>query len=879
MEDPSKKQGITKSDISPSPFPDQGGTQSNCFDSPSKRITVLFHEPRISVFGNVITSMVLEEQKAYSTKQKNTEDLLNLFSGLIPIWKDIFSKLTSKAKSLSSKPYLTIIDLPKSLISQVYPQILSFFTQLVEKLANFVETKPEINQKAFSDELIFIASIGIFQANNIILEQYSQILDLSEADAEAALLDLQENFNSLKIFHEFFYALPRLKCNTILQERHLTILQEITKTVLSTLQMKFQSNLKLLLDTPIQQKKLRAAAFIIYYAIQTIGILSIFGEQSSQTASKYQTILERFKTLFVLPSHSAVFDKIFTEQYDFETEWGYNKGHYTLNSFGQKRLSIFIQAENDKKFAESLEFSLKYVVVYYNYKILKIISQRLKISYDEHILNIFASLIHKNRSLLSTLISSKTAKKSTRVMLHLNENVYIIKSYITNLAFFSDNLDPMQRQAKYDTIKDTTIDCLSLAAKTGMYYKPLTVEEANEISIFEPRDFIALLFKSLLLYKKVRAKKASEKFMSEMFKYVNALATDLVSRPIATDDLICFYSYRLYFLQFLTQWDIENLKEKFTKYLDEMSRYLADFDEDELETEIIRKIKIRNQDLALELYIKLSQIECIQPIENTLSFIRESFTSEKKLNAYFFIMLCLMCRKKLSPEIYKQIMDENPKTLAETIGSIQNSSETDAFILKEGMGVLFLMYKNITSSYIQTKEQRKAYELEMNEPFTRKSVASTEVNNFVAQNYIKKLDETVQSYWHLLKSTEAFICALNYSIPIAKDFLINPEFDQDFYEKTIHMQSGRSLILKLMGILCNHLITNLKNIDLIEKYSILSTAILTSTDIIPIPISDEKPFILSIIGYLEKLINEIVFFSFFIVKKGTFSKRCKRNLF
>ncbi len=847
------------SDAHPETAKDPNSVTMGGINKTQKKIRVTVQETRVSLFGSLVPSAILEERKSLLGKDKEVEDLIGAFSDAFDLWKEVVSKLTKGKPSIRALREALMRDIPKTEFADVYGSVCDLFQTIVNKLENFsFGSTSDHLQKAFSDDLVLVAELGIQHTNILVLDTLAQSLDSTETELNQKALD--EHFLMLHIFHEFFFALAKLRCNPVLNDRQLTILHDISRGTLSALQLRLQNNFKLLLETPVQAQKLRAVATLIYYVMQTMAILSIFGEAEGQTASKYQNILERFKTIFALISHSAVFDKVFSEQYDFESVWSFHKGNYTLASFNQKRLTLFLQ---DHKLPEDagIAFSLKYLVVYYNYQILKLISQRLQVSYDEHILSIFSILIHKNRSMLGTLIAQKDRQAQTmKVMLLINENVYIAKSYIMNLAYFSDNLDPMQRQAKYDTIKDTTIDCLTLAIKAAMFWRPESVEEVGKLTMFEPKDFVALVFKALLLYKKVRDKKASSKFAHEMVRHINILATDLASRPIPTDDMVCFYTYRLYFLQFLAQWDLDSLREKYMKYSEEMSRYLADFEEEGLELDpVVKQLRSRCQDLALEQYVKLAQVDCEPAIEATIGFIRESFTNERKLYKYFYLMFCLLFQKKVPLDIFQSVMRGDQKVLQELVGPLKSTKETVTFLQKEGMGVIFLIYKNATTSYTQTKEQRHAYELEVSAQAARKSIATAEVNTYVTQTYLKKLDTTIAAYETLLQDTEAFVCALHHAAPVAEYFLLNPEFDVEFYQQVVGLPCGKSLILRLLRILGRHLESSmLKKAELIEKYVALVTDLFQGLMTTQMIFEEEKPFVLELTEIIESLVANSV---------------------
>ncbi len=809
-------------------------------------------KPHVSLFSALPPSVLLDEQKTFA-KRPVLDDALVSFPFVLALWKDLLVKFT-KGKSGAVKSAAQIKEMTRANVDAHFDPVCDIFRSLLAKLDEGAEAK-DFLRKAFSEELLYLAVAGINCANYRVLRELDNVLQSTDMELDESRAE--KSFDALRLFHRFFFEIVRLRCNVVLPERPLLALQDCIKNAINELQCKIQTNFKLLVESPTQAKKLRAIALLLYYVMQSVAVLSVLGEPEGQTKGKYQSVLEYLKIIFALISQSTVFDRVVSDEYEFETSWTEFKGKQLLCGPAKlKRISLFVQeGKADPK--EGLRINLRYVVVYYHYKILKLLAQRQQLMYDEHILSVFSTLIHKNKSLLGSLIAQRDKQSSMKVMLLINENIHIIKTYIINLAYFSDSLDPMQRLSKYDTIKETAIDCFALAVKSGMYWKSESPAEVAKLSIATPKDFVALLFRSLLLYKKVRGRHASPKFTKEMVKYINILAADLVSRPVPTDDAICFYSYRLYFLQFLGEWEIEDLKEKYTKYTEEISRYIADFEGEEMEGEVVKQLKVRNQDLALGLYLKLSQIDCTLPLETTIGFIKESYTSATKLEKYFFVTMSLLCRRKLAEECFAEVLGGGSGLLRKIIRSAPNSAETEVFIRKEGTPALFFIYKNALNSYMQTREQ-KASCLQESEKLTDLKAAASEINVYVAQTYMNKLDATIASYEQLINSTGAFICTLQYFLPIAEDFLMNSGFDQDFYERALKLDSGRTLILSMLQIFCEHLLAELQRSEFFEKYISIIIEIFVSLSLVHIPFEQEKPFVLTIVSVLEKLLLENV---------------------
>ena len=836
---------------------EQTSSQGKASEKGKKRMSVINKPPRASLFKAIASNLIIEHQKQNSMK-KSSEDSLNSFPDLITMWKEISDKLTN-GKTVEQVDKDLILN--KGLLASLYQPICAFYKKLLIKLEEITELNG-----SFSNDLILIAGYGIQHTEALIIAEF--VNPLANADIIINESILYEHLDSLRCFQNFYFALAKFNCNPILQEKHIFVLNETIKSTILSLQRMLQSNFKLLIESPAQTKKLQLIANFIYSSMQTIVILTIFGEQPNQTIDKYQKILDRLRTIYALISQSSIFEKIFNEPIEFEMDWNTNGNNYMLCSFNYKRLSLFLQSgklpEN-----ENIQFSLKYMVMYFNYKILKVISQRVNLTYDEHILSMFPTLIHKNRVTLWSLISQKDKRSISRVMMLINENINIIKSYIISLAYFSDSLDPIQRQTKYDAIKEITMDCLTLAIKSGLTSD--NIEDVEKISISTPKDFVALILKALLLFKKIRTKNPTSKFMSEMNKYINILAVELVSRPVPTEDSLRYNIYRLYVVQFLNEWELDVLKDKYMKYSEEMSRCLAYCEDEGLENVIVEKIKNRVQDLALDLYVKFSNIDSITPIENTIDFIRENSANELKLCKHFYIMFCLLSKHKIPFGDFQEMMKDKKELSTE---AIQNSQEIDALIEKDGMAVFFMIYKISLCSYIQTKEVKYAYEQQIFEEQKRKSTDTIETETYVAQEYLRKLENTVLSYENLIDITAKFICFLHYSVKISEYFLEKHSCDNEFFEKALKLPCGRDFLLKLLRILIEKLVNNLKKADLISKFASFIVDIFVNLNENWIPYAEEKPFIFSIINLLESFICESVFINY--LKK--FREQCAKIL-
>ena len=532
------------------------------------------------------------------------------------------------------------------------------------------------------------------------------------------------------------------------------------------------------------------------------------------TKSKYEFILDRFKLTFGSLSQSVNCEQIFRDELNFESKFLISKNKYVINSYAFKRLSFLIQ--NEKCLGEQkIQFSLKYVLTYYNYKILKLITQRSQFSYNEHLFSALSPLISRNSLVLSSLLTQKDNIMS--IMLLLNESVYIIKTYIINITFFYEHLDPLQRQSKYDTMKDIIFDCFSACLKLGLYKMPTNVEEAKILSITHPNDLLGMIFKSLLLFNKYLGK--NQKHEKDIVHNLNVLIISIMSRQIQTEDNIYYHIYRLYMLQFLQSWEPKILMERYSKYSEEMSRFLSNFVEDQkYDNEIIEVINANIQKIALEIYIQMAMIDCAPAIENTVSLLADSFTKEKKLRQCFYILVCIFLRKRIHQDTFLNLLSWNIEQTKNLFGEIDCEREAKMFLEKDGMGIMLKNFKKSIAAYKQTKQDLNKYQIGKKTDPQNSLIGMSEVDVFIFKGYSESLENTIHTYKSLLNMTSWFICTFHQIPYIANQFLGNLDQFNIFIDGIFIWKQGRVLIHDLFEIL-NHQCEKIKEReDYIQKF-------------------------------------------------------------
>jgi len=734
---------------------------------------------------------------------------------------EAFSDIYSILKNLIKGEFNPFEDNPNALRSYIpskYPEIIKLFTLLKEKISNL---------HLITDSIIVLGIFGI----DYTYTQLIEILCKSITDTKQHESELEQYFSALRIFHDFFFTLVSLG-TLILTGEQVGALSETIKVTLRTLQKKLHINL--LLEN--SAKQLHSLARILYYLLQTLVLLSVLSEDKTLEEIKCKTVLDIFKTLFVLMSQYTMFERVFSERLVFEYVWSYTKGKCGVMVGGTKLYSVYLQ-EGKWKSDEQIEITLRYLVIYYYYHITNLKSFN-GYSNQENEFIMYSNMLRKRKSLMDNINVLK--ESNINIMVYLSENVYILKT-------LSCCFDEIKRK-KFEIVKDIAKDYFFLAIRAGMYYTPNDYIEVEKLSIEKPKDFLGSLFKTLLIYKKVHTVDSKE-----LMNYINMLAVEFASIHIATDSITCLYLYKLYFFQFLSKWDLEYLKEKHTKYSEEMRRYLESYEDNELETPIIRKLKFLILEVALDLYVNFAQLDCSHFIKSAIDLISESYSKEKRLYKSFYIMINLLMKKKIPYEDFESILNESSQHLTLVKESIKESPEVTYFIEYNAIDVLFLIYKTTACSLVQFARQLSECEDQVKKMLSPKSPHTINVKSYIEENH-KQILEDIKHVRKILRCIQSFIYALNFSVPIAKHTLSSLKFDKELWLNVVNGKQEQRFMLKLLKKLGDHLVNELKNIELIEKYTLFAMNLLRSINEILIPIEDEKGFVKNFIKVLEELI-------------------------
>jgi len=779
----------------------------------NKKAKVNLEEVHDSFFSSVSLEMIENEQMIRNFPTNKLDDMLQTFPFLQTSWKSIYEVLDETRLSADCTKGEIIFELLKSYTPKHYSVILGFFTSLVLELKTLPKTRPD-TPKAFNDDILLLAALGIYHTNDLLLSIFVKNINSD------TLISIDSYLNSLKLFHEFFYAATRFKCNAMLNIDHLNVLESTVKRTFNCIKGELNYP-KYLENTPTCENILLMGRKILYYLIQTLGVISVFGESEELTKKKYEMILENFKEIFVSILNVPVMQKIFSTRCDFDIEWTYKKGKYSINSFGQKLLTLFIQ---EGKIIGSLELSLRYMILYYNYKVLKLMIKRQISLYEEKIITIICVLLYKCKGELNEDIFG--------VMYSLNESILMIKTIIGSLVYYSMDLDFIQRQRKFDAVKDSLIDNIFFSIKAGLYWNFVNKEQVANFSVFDGKDFVARFFKTTLLYKKLNKKR--ELLTVEEIKHIDHISTGLLAKPII-NETTCFYLFKLYFIEFLLQWDLNTLKEKQLKYNEEIKVYLEDFDEESSESDIVKALKKKLKEIYVGVYVDLAKIDCASSLEATISLMKKSINKERKLYMSFYILLCILIKKKITVPTFQLILNGDSVSLKEITRSLTESPETESFIKKKAMNEIFSIYKHSACAYMEAKNQ---------------------TNN--SRELKEEASRSLEYYAKILNLIGPFIYAIYYSVPMAKHLLEHPEFDEDFYVKLLPIPFGQDFIINIITVLSFHLTKALRNGEMFDKFAGLVVSLFTNLTQVKLPYEEEKAIISNVLDSLERVLLESV---------------------
>jgi len=827
------------------------------------------YEQRVSLYRQ-ITKEIIDNQKraTHIPKSKTmtiqiTKKSKEIFDAWSEILLAILSDSKSKSKILSKEIllYNTYSSGSNEIKQNLLLKINSNYYHILDLLNLILKAVKSVDcdfnmlenlRAMINDDLLFCVIICIQHCTNEIMQFYEKLYKGDLINKEISM-KIETGFEWLKTCNEFLCCLIKYKLNVLLKEIHLNLLENSIKNVFSFAKKILLNNKRIILNNETQNTNRKLLAFFIYHIFQTNTLFGIFGEfNQADSQPKYQQIFDRFKQFFGFILKSPYFEILFTELYEFETEWDRCKKHkYAISNIGLKFSCLFLPLKNITD--SNIKITLKYLLIENNYKIMKVIAERLVFKYDDELLSILNSVIHQNKSKLPILFTNLEENKHEGLIL-INENIMFLRALIINLCYFTENLNPMQRQLLFENIKDIFYDTLNFIMKYKLFSEGIN----EKIKIYKPKDFLGLLLNVILKFNKILTKNQKKlEFYNEIKHNLCIFSTELLSKSLNFNEQI----YKLYLLQLIDNFENEIIKDKHMKYREEMSRIINDNLNNENMKESGKEIIPK---IALKIYVNAAKFDITNALFENISQMHENCANLIKLEQQIYMFLCSISDKVIDKDnFHKQFnLEQNLKMLPL---EICNDSIKE-FVFKNGIKQIFELYKNILISYENTITQYNLYSNQHNMLNSRISSATTEINAYVNTEFIKKLESDLVTIQKITTLLEKFIICIFELQNVNEHFISYTEIYEDFYNVIIKNDISILLFMKIIKKITENICIFQVADDLIKKFVNFVLNIMRKfNENIIIRIENERIFITHCINSFEFLIQnykEDVFFTF-----------------
>jgi len=615
--------------------------------------------------------------------------------------------------------------------------------------------------------------------------------------------ELQEQLNKIfKMFNDIFVVILKYKTVLILENKQVV---SIIDNIMNFVQKNITESI--LGSIEADAIKRECIASLVYHAFKLLIVIS------PESFKKYQRILDKFKIAFTLIVKSEVFNKIANEPHAFGNKhWEYNN-KLILKCCGVKWLSVFIQ---DKKIKEG-EIILKYFLIYLFYQIIKC----FHISLNEDLQNIFVEMIYQNKAILFDLILKQGSP--FMISLLLNENMYFIKASIISLCYLPSSLSSIQRQSKYQAMQAFFRDSLSLLINFAMYV------QNDTCSITKPQDFIAVLFKSLSLFKRYKkSKKTMGNILCLLVEEISLMRITSLNR---------LWVYKIYWIELLLSFD--NLLLNSNKYKVELGNIIKE-SVPEADYEILKK---RTHELALTAYVRILQNEPVESLKELINSVNMEWARD-----YLYLILYLLCcslpdtsrcKKTFTLEDFDEFLLDEGRAWS-VLGVINVSHEMDIALSNGIFRPLYAFYNKTLNYYINfiNNEPRKG----------SNSPTSSQHNVWEDKSYEIK---------QVLNFIESFVVIVHYITPVSKQFILEVGVCKKIYDEAFKSSIGRNYLLRLLDVICIKLREPPIDRNAIENFVDLHIHIINSLTF-KLNFDEEKTFLLHLMNNLELLIIDEV---------------------
>ena len=463
--------------------------------------------------------------------------------------------------------------------------------------------------------------------------------------------------------------------------------------------------------------------------------------------------------------------------------------------------------------------TLKYVTLYYTYKILRIASKHIKLSFKTH--NPITFLKHTGEQqccILGNIMENYKTTEPLALSIKLNETSLLIKLNIIGIICFLEEIDVT---SAFNNLQNYGKKSLFTPILNGIFLDIKGEEDIKDLTILNPKDMVSMILKSFLLLRlRLYDINNATKQDIVLFSHMNPILKDL-SAGFKYECEMGNLILKLYLIQFVNQWSVMELKQVNKEYYKDIIEIMNKVEIEIYDTPLISMLKQKIFEECLNLYIKLSIVNCVPFIESALENIKKS----RYINSVH-ILSSIFTRKIITIEDLRRIREGDFTLSNQYFSSVINFPEVNIFIDKKGLETLAAIYiDNINDS-----------------------------NAITISNFILNLILIPQ---------------------ITKHFLDEPCFDKEVYYTILINPEGQRFFLRLVEIVFNHIQYRTKNVENTYRFFEIVMDVLMKIKELKMSAKEEKQMILALSLLLSSLLSTKNVLLNHILEHG--KKYCKRN--
>ena len=384
----------------------------------------------------------------------NEDKIDNLCTKSSKFFSNIIAKYSSEAANLSGKGI-------KEDLAKIY---VVTFQRITDSLVDML-CPPLMGESGKVD----VSKIDSFMSQRAVMNDFM-------------LLMLQDRRN-----HSFLY------------QHDNTILQIIRKSV-GSMQERLSHSQQIL----YKEKTI----YFFYYHFQAIAMLAAYNENKKFMKN---AAFDGLKLAFEIVDRSlgmSLGSFLFQELYDVpfagDEEWIQSQDLLISRKYGKKKFS-FIHINNEPSAGPSTKclFSLRYINLYYVFKIAQLLIERSKFVFEERTVETFSSILKRNTGALSEIMTSTGLKEGNEspskhkqsISSLLNENLICLKLLKYVVSIFDDPLGLLEKLGINNYLKSLLHNHVVVVLMKGLISPPEKLDRVQDFSYKTTRGYIGGIFR------------------------------------------------------------------------------------------------------------------------------------------------------------------------------------------------------------------------------------------------------------------------------------------------------------------------------------------------------------------------------------------------